>query len=394
MMQVTLNDMLEMERQGLITAHRSTDGLIGFKYKEETMYGKKWNQVVLQARGITFVEATGEIVARPFAKFFNYQELVESDGTHTDLYGILPEEYRPNLSGPFHILDKIDGSLGIVFYNPISKKWQVKSSGDFYSPQALWGQKRLDAFGDNYLKKNLLEELTYCFEIVYDEDIHPIHYDYQDLVFLTAFRKVDGVELPYRAIREVMKNVLGVRVPEEYSFDRFQDIVPWASKRPKDKEGVVVTFDNGFRTKLKSEEWIRYAELFESCTYWNLWKRYDVIKKIYHAHVDPAKDYMPLDDEIFHIPEELKHMVDFSHALVERFDLVESRLKEQAGCLPADVERKDLVNYVQMKYPGHWNLVLTAKDCYIDKRKPIALIRLMIKKKLEPTNEGLLLFDA
>lgn len=391
MMQVTLNDMLEMERQGLVSAHRSTDGLIGFKYKEETVYGMKWNPVVLQARGITFVEATGEIVARPFAKFFNYQELMNEDGTHTELYNILPVSYRPNLSGPFRILDKIDGSLGIVFHNPVSGKWQVKTSGDFYSPQADWANAWMDEHVDT---RCFNFGRTYCFEIVYNEDIHPVHYDYEEMVLLGAFYNDDGSELPYDIITDLLTKIQPFRLPEMYHFDKFQDIIPWATKRSRDKEGVVVTFENGFRTKLKSEEWLRYAELFESCNYWGLWKRFDVMKKFYHANVDPAKDYMPLDDEVLHIPEELKHVVDFSHALIERFELVEERLKEQAAGLPDGMERKDLVALTKEKYPNHWNLVLTAKDCYIDKRKPLALIRCMIKKKLEPTNEGVLLFEA
>ena len=68
----TLQEFLEAEKKGRISSHRQGH-LIGFKYTNETIYAQDWDEVTLNARGIAFNELTGEVVARPFKKFFNYK---------------------------------------------------------------------------------------------------------------------------------------------------------------------------------------------------------------------------------------------------------------------------------------------------------------------------------
>ena len=66
----------------------------------------------------------GRIVARPFKKFFNL-----SDG-------------RTDITGEYEIYEKMDGSLGILFF--YEGEWILASRGSFTSEQAIEGKKILD----------------------------------------------------------------------------------------------------------------------------------------------------------------------------------------------------------------------------------------------------------
>jgi hypothetical protein len=70
-----------------------------WNYSPKVQYEKLWDDITMQCRGL-ITNSRGEIVARPFKKFFNYEE-------HS------PEEI-PNES--FEVFEKMDGSLGIIFY--------------------------------------------------------------------------------------------------------------------------------------------------------------------------------------------------------------------------------------------------------------------------------------
>lgn len=49
-----------------------------WNYTEKVQYEKLWDEVTLACRGLVTMDETGEVVARPFKKFFNMEE-----GMHT-----------------------------------------------------------------------------------------------------------------------------------------------------------------------------------------------------------------------------------------------------------------------------------------------------------------------
>ena len=70
-----------------------------WNYTPAVQYGEKWDEVTLQCRGLV-TGTEGNVVARPFKKFFNLEE-----NKHTP-------------TSDFEVFDKMDGSLGLMFkYN-------------------------------------------------------------------------------------------------------------------------------------------------------------------------------------------------------------------------------------------------------------------------------------
>ena len=101
MKNITLQDCLNRAN---LTQHRH-NGLILFDYNKSVTFNFDWDEITIQARGIVFEESTGKMVARPLRKFFNYEELTG------DRAKLLPVEFQPNLTGPYMVLEKLDGCV-------------------------------------------------------------------------------------------------------------------------------------------------------------------------------------------------------------------------------------------------------------------------------------------
>lgn len=375
----TLQEFLEAEKKGRISAHRQGH-LVGFKYTNETIYAEDWDEVTLNARGITFNELTGEVVARPFKKFFNYQEFFDGEGNYSTLYKKVPPEWKPNISGSAFYLEKIDGSLGICFWNPFTKKWQIKTGGSFESEQAIWGQKWYDEHLSKFCHNT---SKTYLHEIVSNEDIHPIKYEYEGLVLLSIIDNETGEETNQKIV-ELEAEELGIHYPAVYHFDDFNEAVSWAKKLPKTHEGLVITFKNGFKCKAKSDEWCQLAKMFEGMTKWNVWVAYDCEKDIFHAHVDKHNGYKPVDDEILFIPEELGEIRQYAESLKTKVNDITAQVLDMAKDTQNNAsERKLQYEYVHTNYKENTAAVMKALDYFAGKCK-LWHVKKIVHKTLQP----------
>ncbi len=90
-----------------------------YKYSQSTTYSKNWNDITLSSRGLIVNDETGEILARPFTKFFNYSE-----------HNTPPEL----MTGKVTVAEKLDGSLGILYRTPDGMR--ISTAGGFQSAQA------------------------------------------------------------------------------------------------------------------------------------------------------------------------------------------------------------------------------------------------------------------
>jgi RNA ligase len=113
-----------------------------WNYTEKVQYEGLWDEITLQTRGLV-TDDEGNIIARPFKKFFNIEE-----GKHT------PTE-------KFEVWEKMDGSLGIVFW--YQGQWVVATRGSFTSDQAIKAKELLKKYNTDIMFRHL----TYCFEIIY-----------------------------------------------------------------------------------------------------------------------------------------------------------------------------------------------------------------------------------
>ena len=246
----------------LISQVHPTLDLTIYNYSQKTQYERMWNEETLSCRGLV-LDSLGNIVARPFKKFFNLSEV---EGEIPDL--------------PFEVFEKMDGSLGIFFWyngNPI-----FASRGSFTSDQSKVGWEILK--GMDY--KNLKIGVTYLFEIIYPENRIIVDYgDTEKLVLLGAIETSTGEEIPYFGIGE--------------NLERFELVRKWSNKKSISelakendliREGYVLRFSNGYRVKVKFEEYCRLHKIITNVSNIDIWEK--------------LKDGLPLNEILDKVPDE------------------------------------------------------------------------------------------
>lgn len=234
-----------------------------YTYTRTAQYSRAWNAATLSCRGLIVDDNTGEIVGRPFPKFFNVGE----HGQGHDYAPPLPE------GEPFQVYDKIDGSLGIVFH--YDGRWQVASKGSFTSEQALWAQAWISIRDTNALWPGT----TYLCEIVYPTNRIVVDYgDREDLVLLGAYDS-DGheVPLPTAAVEWVdIGNI--VRVWPTLPLPELLKLAE-ANTRPDGTptsgiftEGYVIRYASGLRAKAKLAEYVRLHKVLTGINERDIWR--------------------------------------------------------------------------------------------------------------------------
>lgn len=259
------------------------ENLVIFNYSRECQYDNKWNDLRKSARGIIFDRTTGSLVAVPLRKFFNLDEVDETKISN------LP-------SGNFLVLEKYDGSLGILYKN--KGQYKIATKGSFTSEQAIWAT--------NWIQSNIKlsivnDAYTFLFEIIYKGNRIVVPYSEEECVLISVVDKISGKELPFDKIEE-WGLLLGCKTPVSYSFNSICDIVSLCRDLPSTKEGFVVTFSNGLKVKIKGADYVRIHKMISRMTPLAFWEAWDIdlkdIPKEYRAQL--PEEFRDVSDALYH----------------------------------------------------------------------------------------------
>ncbi len=221
-------------------------------YTEKAVYDKEWNDVTLQCRGLIYNAKTGEVIARPFRKFFNHNEVTAP---------------TIGLKDPVVVTDKLDGSLGVLYMTPDG--WAIATRGSFDSPQARHATAVFKARYENYFgiegSFDPPAGITYLFEIIYPENRIVVDYGQQDdLVLLGAVDIATGRSIAPEVIQK-SGNPWPGPVTETFTFSTYGDALA-AAPRPG-KEGFVVhDLRSDERVKIKYSEYVTLHRLVTGLT--------------------------------------------------------------------------------------------------------------------------------
>lgn len=254
-----LNQHIE---NGLVNAvQHPTLPLTLYNYSQRCQFERVWDDVTRQCRGLIYHGQ--QVVARPFAKFFN-------DGEHAD--GEIPWHL------PCEVTEKLDGSLLIVFH--FDGRWHFTTRGSFTSEQAARGK---EIFEQHYGFVPLDPAVTYLFEVLYPENRIVVHYgDTEDVVLLAMIETASGHELPLDSASQHLHVVR--RLPTTADARELRSIIR------DDEEGYVVRFANGFRMKVKGERYMQLHKLISGVSSRSVW--------------EALSQSRPLDEMLAVIPDE------------------------------------------------------------------------------------------
>ena len=274
----------KMIDEGYIKSNKHPEqDLYIYNYTQTAQFERLWNEVTLACRGI-IMDGNQNIVARPFPKFFN---LGEQEGVEI-----------PKTS--FEVYDKMDGSLGILYW--IEKKPYIASRGSFTSNQAI---KATEMLHSTYKEiwKHLDTSKTYLFEIIYPENRIVLDYGTTEaLVLLGVIDTQTAVELPLEDIG----------FPIVAKYDGIKDIETLKSLQNDNKEGFVIKFENGFRLKVKFDEYVRLHRIITQLSSIDIWQH--------------LKEKQPLDAMLEHVPDEFFNWVkSVIKTLNKEFQIIEKQ---------------------------------------------------------------------
>jgi RNA ligase len=288
-MKYDLNILNEYIEKGLIIKQvHPTLPLSIYNYSRTCQYDRLWDKVTLNCRGLV-LDNEGNVIAKPFPKFFNMEELSDSE---------IPKE-------AFEVFEKMDGSLGIFFYyetelaleerynkwfnnnyetgmerffdpnnlpdfddpyyepTPTTKgEWYMATRGSFTSEQAIKG---LDIAKRNGLDKKCVPGFTYLFEIIYPENRIVVDYGNDERLVLLSIVNSEGNEIPYEEIQMDGWDIVN-------RYDGVNDYTKLKEVISNDAEGYVIRFRNGMRMKIKGDEYVRLHRILTNFSTTDIWE--------------------------------------------------------------------------------------------------------------------------
>ncbi len=256
------------ERYGLVRVH-IWDNMIIFNYARHRMYDPTpWNWFETESRGLILDMITGEIISRPFPKFFNIEETPP-----------LPEAKMVS------VIEKVDGSMIQMFFKERDQMYGFATRGVFADNlllqtmpghgQALWAKEWAARTGMNI--SDLDPEWTYIFEVVYLTNRIIIEYgpEHEGLWLIGARHKHTGVcmaetDLDNLAFKQ------GWRRPQTYPVQKSaEDIRSYMDALGEMVEGAIVRFDDGKYYKVKTSKWFELNRSKSGVSFKTVFRAYE-----------------------------------------------------------------------------------------------------------------------
>ncbi len=336
---------------------RVTKGLIGrrdrgplsiYNYTDTCTFDRAWDEYTMAARGLIVNQVTQQVVARGFSKFFNYGENPDVDYTKL---------------GYFEATEKLDGSLGILYWDELTQMYRIATRGSFESDQAIWATEWLhkkfpdlvenhESFGGGLW--------TLLFEIIYpDNRIIVDYHGIANLFLIGVINNKTAQSFSYDFVKDAGPEY-GFQVVKSVQVTNIQELLDLASKptgKPTDEEGWVVFWPKAqLRVKVKRDDYMQLARILSRMS----------ARAVFEAvrdgkFNDLVKDLPP---ELASVPRLLENEVSAAFtaihdSAVDAWDILYAQIKpeisrkDKALLIQSDLRIKYYASYLFSKLDGH-----------------------------------------
>lgn len=328
---INFKRMHELVEEGYITVQKHpTANLYIWNYTHRAQFDRKWTPETMVARGL-ITDSDYKVIARPFTKFFNYEEYIGQDS-----------KLQPLPIESFTLTDKMDGSLGILYW--IGNEPFIATRGSFTSPQAIKATEILQKFRIHEL--DWKKEWTYLFEIIYPENRIVVDYGKrEDLILLAVIETETGREL------DIYKENADRGFAFVSPIDGVTNLEEVKLKVKDNAEGYVIRFESGFRVKVKFEEYVRLHRLITNINSRRIW--------------ETLKNGRTLDEILDRVPDEFYTWVRrIETELRSEFKKIDDYVKEKIVEVKKLETRREQALYIQehLKYQSAVFALLNGKD--------------------------------
>lgn len=309
--------------------HPEFPELVIYNYSDKVAFSGVWTHETRTCRGLIVNLDTQEVLARPFAKFFNYgQEKVDYD-----LDAVV-----------YHVGDKEDGSLGIMYRTP-DGKYSIATRGSFVSDQAIHATEKLQR--DIKADFEIQTDFTHLWEIVYPENRIVLDYgDRDELIYLGCVHVKSG------AFGPPLSDWFGQRdQPTTLREVMLRDDRP-------NKEGYVVWLDEWTAIKLKQQDYVELHRIVTGLNRKSIWRIVSA-----SSPLEWLDFYASLPDELTEWAQTVgREILDEYAAILAQVDMHYLRLLDYIEDEEV-TERKDMAEWVFANVPKEYiGMVFTTLD--------------------------------
>lgn len=295
-------------------------------YSQIATYSRNWNKFTRMSRGIVLDMNSKKIIVHPYDKFFNLNEMFETQS-----------ENLPSIN--YEDAEKLDGSEGIMYVDT-NGKIKIITKGGFSTEQGEFATKVLYSKYGKLLNglenqwKEVLKDYTLIFEILYsnsDRNKIVVNYGNEPDLRIIGVRDLNtGELLSYSEVIQFSKTLGFPSIKlETMSLEK---MLKEKSKR-QNFEGWVRRYENGLYVKVKCDE---YLELHSH--------RFGTSEKaVWHLLREDK-----WDDFISNVPEDFVPTSKSIHMkLIEFIEAEHSKIKELYNEIPEISDKKEFAMYVE-----------------------------------------------
>ena len=306
-----------------------TGNLLIYNYTQKCQFSKAWDDVTMMCRGLIVDAISKEIVAQPFKKFFNIEEHVAK--------GLpIPDE------APY-ILKKLDGSLGILYWNE-GKPW-IATRGSFKSEQAIWAT---DWLRENIDCSKFDKNLTYLFEIIIPWNKIVVNYNFSGLILIDVLNTHTGLRGTKVPIPKELRTVEYYESKDgQTSYEQLKKL------NTPNEEGFVLFYPTTeLRLKIKFEDYVKLHKIITGLSEIGIWEMMEEGK-------NPS--FTDIPDEMF------ERIGGVMKTIVSEFSYIEGvaqhNFNEVMTVLGKNPSRKDIAFFFQRRdNPSILFAMLDGKD--------------------------------
>jgi RNA ligase len=255
-------------------------------YTDAAVWDQVWTPATLACRGLIIDAGTGEVIARPWPKFFNVDQ---------------PQAPVLDPDEEIVVFDKLDGSLGILHPLPDGGH-ALATRSRFLSEQAVWATERWKAaYADRFIPN---PAWTYLFEIVYDNNRVVVDYPFEDLVLLGAVDIVTGRTVPLDAATAGWPGP----VVEVLPYTTLREVLA-AADRGNTEGYVLWQPDRDVRVKWKRDEYKKLHRILTQTDERHVWEALA-------AGIAPAEAFAGAPDEFHGWVRDVVARLEAEHAAI------------------------------------------------------------------------------
>lgn len=302
----------------------------------------RYNAIRRECRGIIFCSETGEILRRPYHKFFNVGEKEETFPKNLDL------------SRKHVMLDKLDGSMIVPFMLNGEVRWGTKMGLTDVAIPVEEFIKHSKIPYEEYARELL--ELGYnpIFEWCSRKQRIVLDYGQEDQLLLTNVREIKTGK--YMGSNYYNKGLFDIPTGEQFGSETDMNAFLNRVAGMKDVEGFVIHFEDGHMAKVKCDWYCQIHRAKDALT-----QDRHIVEMILDNNLDDVKAHLPQED-------------------VARLEVFESELISAIGAVAAGLHI--IVSDIQAKKIDRKNFALNMSDKYC------ALDKAAIFKLFEETDYG------